>query len=357
MIYSTKIIDFIKNDLNNDSSLFNETPFYQGDPEVKKGNLLFDLTEEELATIATIKEDIVRFANEYCYVNTFDGTRQIKLHKYQEEYLIAQKKYRFLVTIASRQTGKTIMESIYGMNRVLEGKQILIVTNVRDSGIEVLDKIKTIYRRLPFYMKPGVLSWNQTSVLFDNGSSIQVKIASKFGGITKPFDVVFIDEAAHIPYAAFNDVYNLAFNQMLQDNGQLIMSSTPNGYNRFHSIYQGAKDGKNIFVPHRIDWWEVPGRDEEWKKREIQNMGSEEMFDREYGLSFGKVPTEEEIEKEKEKEELLKKAKEGVKTEYINPTETKTASTLEDIVKRLEGIEKLLEIKYMGEPLFARKSS
>jgi hypothetical protein len=35
-----------------------------------------------------------------------------------------------------------------------------------------------------------------------------------------------------------------------------------------------------------VDWWQVPGRDEEWKRKEIANLGSEEDFNQEYGNQF-----------------------------------------------------------------------
>jgi len=34
-----------------------------------------------------------------------------------------------------------------------------------------------------------------------------------------------------------------------------------------------AVEGKNAYVPLRVDWWQVPGRDDEWKKMTIANYG------------------------------------------------------------------------------------
>jgi len=35
-----------------------------------------------------------------------------------------------------------------------------------------------------------------------------------------------------------------------------------------------------------VNWWDVPGRDEEWKRKEIAMMGSKDDFDQEYGCVF-----------------------------------------------------------------------
>ena len=56
--------------------------------------------------------------------------------------------------------------------------------------------------------------------------------------------------------------------------------------NLFYEIYQAALEGKNAYNSIRIDWWQVPGRDDEWKRREIANLGSEELFNQEYGNQF-----------------------------------------------------------------------
>jgi hypothetical protein len=56
--------------------------------------------------------------------------------------------------------------------------------------------------------------------------------------------------------------------------------------NLFHDIYQGAIEHKNNYFPIRVDWWQVPGRDERWKAQEIANLGSEELFNQEYGNQF-----------------------------------------------------------------------
>lgn len=56
--------------------------------------------------------------------------------------------------------------------------------------------------------------------------------------------------------------------------------------NKFYEIYKDAIEGNNEFNPIRVDWWQVPGRDEAWRKREIANLGSEEDFNQEYGNQF-----------------------------------------------------------------------
>lgn len=69
---------------------------------------------------------------------------------------------------------------------------------------------------------------------------------------------------------------------------KIFVASTPNGTgNLFHELYEGAMETDpekhNGWKAERVDWWEVPGRDEKWKARTIREMGSREKFDQEFG--------------------------------------------------------------------------
>jgi hypothetical protein len=66
----------------------------------------------------------------------------------------------------------------------------------------------------------------------------------------------------------------------------VIITSTANGIgNPFHKIWEGAVQGVNEYKPFRVDWWDVPGRDEAWKEETISNT-SKIQFDQEFGNTF-----------------------------------------------------------------------
>jgi hypothetical protein len=69
---------------------------------------------------------------------------------------------------------------------------------------------------------------------------------------------------------------------------KILVVSTPNGVdNKFYEIFSAAE--RNALPPwkaERIDWWEVPGRDGEWKQRMIAALGSEEKFLQEFNNTF-----------------------------------------------------------------------
>jgi hypothetical protein len=87
------------------------TPFYEGNTNLKKGNIVFDYNPHELKEIKKCATDIVYFANTYCTVMTDHGLKTIKLRPYQEEMLRQFQKERFNVCLASRQIGKCFLSS------------------------------------------------------------------------------------------------------------------------------------------------------------------------------------------------------------------------------------------------------
>jgi hypothetical protein len=67
---------------------------------------------------------------------------------------------------------------------------------------------------------------------------------------------------------------------------RVIITSTANGLgNTFHKLWEGAVQSTNDFKPFRVDWYDVPGRDEEWRRQTIANT-SELQFDQEFGNNF-----------------------------------------------------------------------
>ena len=183
----------------------------------------------------------------------------------------------------------TVTSSIYLLWYLLFNfeKNAMILANIGDTATELMDKIKIIARGLPFFLKPGILIYNVMTMKFDNGCRIMAKTTTKQTSIGFTIHFLYMDEFAHINAnfinLFFKSVYPTISSSLIS---RIIITSTPNGMNKFYDIYSAAIEGKNEFNPIRVDWWQVPGRDEEWKKREIANMGSEEDFNQEYGNQF-----------------------------------------------------------------------
>ena len=265
------------------------TPFYEGNPNLRKGNIVFNYSSAEIKEIKKCAKDIVYFANTYCTVMTDHGLQTINLRPYQEDMLRQFQAERFNVCLASRQVGKTICSSIFiAWYSVFNfDKNSLILSNKGATTREIIDKGKTILEHLPFFIKPGTLKWDVFNSKFDNGCRIIGQTTTKKAAIGFTIHLLFMDEFAHIP-ANFVDTFyeNVYPTVSASTNSKVIITSTPNGFNKFYDIYNAADRGLSEYVPFRVDWWDVPGRDDAWAKQEIANLGSDEAFNRQYGNQF-----------------------------------------------------------------------
>ena len=64
-----------------------DNPFHENDPELRRGGVLYEYTEWEVAEMKRCASDVIYFANTYCNAMTDEGIRKITLRDYQEQIL------------------------------------------------------------------------------------------------------------------------------------------------------------------------------------------------------------------------------------------------------------------------------
>ena len=280
----TELIERIDNGVPADFA-----PFYDQNTNYKAADIVFEYTQEEMTELAKCAADVVYFGEKYCFSMTDEGIRKITLREYQKDMLKSFQENRFNVMLASRQIGKTVTSSIFIAWYLCfhYDRNCMVVANKLATTNEIVDKIKIILKNLPFFMKPGIVSGGVTGMRFDNGNRLFSQATTKTAAIGFTIHLLFADEFAHIHNNFLLPFYRSIYPTLSSSQiSRMIICSTPNGMNLFYEIYQGALQGKNAFHPIRIDWWQVPGRDDEWKRREIANLGNEELFNQEYGNQF-----------------------------------------------------------------------
>ena len=170
-IWTTRKIDDEKTKIDG-GLVADYSPFFDGDTAYRAADIVFDYSQEEIEEIARCASDVVYFGEKYCFSMTDEGIRKIKLRDYQKDMLKGFQDNRFTVMLASRQIGKTICSSIMMLHYVLfnNNKNVLVTANKLDTAVEVLDKIREIYQRLPFFLQQGIINWNQKFMVFENKS-------------------------------------------------------------------------------------------------------------------------------------------------------------------------------------------
>jgi len=107
------------------------------------------------------------------------------------------------------------------------------------------------------------------------------------GVISHNCNLIYLDEFAFVENDAtfYTSTYPVISSG---ESSRVIITSTPNGVgNMFHKLWERAVTNTSDkgYKGFRVDWWDVPGRDEEWKAETIENT-SELQFSQEFENSF-----------------------------------------------------------------------
>lgn len=267
--------------------------FYLGNKNLPSPNAEFDYASNPqwVKDIEKCRKNILYFAENFFYIVNLDrGKEKIQLYNYQKKILRSLRDSRFVVLLASRQIGKSTLLTIYALWIACfnEDQNILIVANKESTAINIFKRVRLAYEQLPNYLKPGTVEYGKTSMTLGNGSNIGISTTSSDAGRGSSVNCLILDELAfidnHLVEEFWRSVYPIISSSK---KSKIFIASTPNGTdNLFYELYNGALEGKNDWRAERVDWWEVPGRDEEWKEKTIRSLGSTEAFEQEFGNVF-----------------------------------------------------------------------
>ena len=261
---------------------------YLGNPHVKKDGVEEDWEPSKVQEYAKCMSNPVHFAkNHVKIINLNDGLVPFELYPYQEEMFEHFRSNRFSVLLACRQSGKSISSLAFLLWYAMftPEQTIAILANRGATSREMLGRITLMLENLPFYLQPGCKTLNKTSIEFSNNSRILAESTSSSSIRGFSVNLLFLDEFAFVEKAA--EFYTSTYPVISSGkDSKVIVCSTANGIgNQFHKIWEGAVQGVNEYKPFRVDWWDVPGRDDKWKEETISNT-SEIQFDQEFGNTF-----------------------------------------------------------------------
>lgn len=241
-----------------------ESPFNKNvkDCNLRKGNLPFHYSEEELEIIDICMDDKVLFGNTFVKLKDGDkGWAQIELRPYQEKLLKTYSEEKWNILMFPRQSGKTtttVVEIVHFCCFNWD-KDCVVIAQSELVVNEILQKIKNAFAGLPFFLQPGFISFTKKGFVLDNGCRLSIGVASESVVQGFSLDFLFIDEFAYIPSSRVNKFWNNIYPALVNNpNSKCILASTPNGRNKFYEIWQAAVLKNNRFKTSHVYWWEVP---------------------------------------------------------------------------------------------------
>lgn len=261
---------------------------YMGNPNVKRDGVTHNFTQHEISEYAKCLKSPSYFAVNYCKIIHLDkGLVSFELYPYQEKMFNHFNDNRFSIVLACRQSGKSISSVAYLLWFAIFNpeKTIAILANKGSTAQEMIGRVTLMLENLPFFLQPGCKSLNKKSIDFSNNSRIVSAATSGSSIRGMSVNLLYLDEFAFVENAA--EFYTSTYPVISSGKDtKVIITSTANGIgNQFHKLWEGAVQGVNEYKSFRVDWWDVPGRDDEWKKTTISNT-SQLQFDQEFGNTF-----------------------------------------------------------------------
>jgi len=261
---------------------------YLGNINIKRDGIVQEWTEDEVKEYVLCMQSPSYFARTYVKIISLDrGLVPFGLYPYQEKMFDHFNSNRFSIVLACRQSGKSISSVVYLLWYALfhPEKTIAVLANKGATAREMLARVTLALENLPFFLQPGCKALNKGSIEFSNNSRIIAAATSGSSIRGMSVNLLFLDEFAFVERAS--EFYTSTYPVISAGKDtKVIITSTANGIgNTFHKIWEGSVQGVNEFKNFRVDWWDVPGRDQQWKDQTVANTSSLQ-FDQEFGNTF-----------------------------------------------------------------------
>lgn len=260
---------------------------YQGRDGTLNNNFVFTYTAEEMKEYIMCANDPIYFIENYCtFASQLGITGNVKLYAFQKEWIKKYQENRFLLQSIADQSGYMNITACYYLWYMTFNfnKSILILPSRKGNGMDLLNKISSIYRRLPYFLKRSLNKLTTTDLRFNNNMSIKVRTTNEDSN----YDIIHMLEFHSKDYQMFTNV--ITTQSCLKDSKLIVHSNPKDGGDIFKTLVTNAdrKENdplKNIFDLIKTYWWEVPNRDMAWREERIKEFG-QDFFDKRFDNLF-----------------------------------------------------------------------
>lgn len=247
-----------------------EYPFLKLDnnfSNLRKTNVDFDYTEDEIRIINDIinPRELIKHTN-------------LKPYEYQLDWLDSYQNHKKNVFLTTRQVGGSTISIFCMIHYIMTNpnKTVLFITKSDISSSYRI--LLSLLESIPFFLKLGIVDISHkekgSSIYFDNGTTILLenyKLIKKYQ--RQYFDIGFliVEDGGYID--KLSDIL-----KKQPEYTMLYSNTVKNSY--FNTLINDS-----LYNVNRVEWYKVPGRDNEWQSQMISNLGgSVNEFNKEYGL-------------------------------------------------------------------------
>ena len=249
-----------------------------------------DFTREDILELSECMNSPVAFAAK-CKIIQINGPVQFNLYPYQSDYLNFIHTNQRSLTVSARQMGTTTVTAAYVLWSALfkPDQTILLAAHQLVQAVEILDRIRYMFEKLPDLYKVGVVQYNKGLVEFENGSRIIARAASSDMGRGLSFNMLVLDQPAYISHKRGWEMMEALMPVMAASNAKIIMHSTAgvtDGF--FYKYWVDSLTSKSSYANMTLPWNLHPNRDAAWRDEMIKTLG-QEQFDQEFECKFKSV--------------------------------------------------------------------
>jgi hypothetical protein len=262
---------------------------YNGNALLKRANQTIEWTPELVEEYIKCSQDPIYFTETYMKIINIDrGLVSFKLYDYQKEMIESFAANRFNVVATARQAGKSTVTCAFILWYTIfhPEKTVALLANKGETAREILQRIQLSYQYLPNWLQQGIKEFRAGAIVFENNSRVIAAATSSDAIRGYSINLLFIDEAAFIENwdTFFTSVYPTISSGK---ESKIILVSTPNGLNHFYAIWQNAIEKRNNYIPIKVSYERVPGRDQKWREETLSSMNFNiEKFEQEYCVEF-----------------------------------------------------------------------
>lgn len=262
---------------------------YLANPNLKKAYVPIEWTQEQVEEVIKCSKDINYFIKTYVKIINLDkGLINFEMYPFQEEMAKMIDDNRFTVIKTCRQAGKTTTSAAVVLWHALfnESYTVAILANKLSTAREILARVQRAFEYLPKWLQQGVVVWNKTNIELENGS--QIIAASTASSAIRGYSInfLYLDEFAFVPRNIQDEFFTSVYPTIISGtNTKVVITSTPNGFDLFYKIWINSVEDRNEYANFSVNWYDVPGRDDDWKEKTIANT-SEDQFRQEFEAEF-----------------------------------------------------------------------
>jgi hypothetical protein len=193
--------------------------FYLNNKRLKAEGVPLTFTDDQVLELARCATDPIYFTRKWVKIVSLDkGLINFDPWSYQEKMIRTFYKNRFTCVMMARQYGKSLTVIAYILHQLIfnDNYSVAIFANKRNSSKKLIQKLKTAYENLPFWMQQGVIEWNKESIKLENGSNVEAGATTESSGRSGSYNCICVESIITVRNKQTQQIEQITIQDLIQ---------------------------------------------------------------------------------------------------------------------------------------------